>query len=122
MFNSAIIKKKSKDKKNETKKLNPSGLIGIDEIKVKPMEKSIEVEMEPMKGADKIKSGKFEGAKKAKSDDLIGIDLKMAEAKKKPKSDKVDAYTKEKGYYDFSEDKKKINEKYLNKIKSRKGM
>lgn len=119
MFNTAIIKKKSKDKKNEASKVSPSGLKGIEDYDKGELKGADKAENKALKGADKVAPSKLEGSKKAKADDLMGIDLMMSAAKKKPK---VDAYDKDKGYYDFSDDKKKINEKYLNKIKSRKGM
>lgn len=103
------------------KKVPGQGFEGIEELEIKPMEGTIEIEPKKMEGAKKVKSEDVPKAEKVKSEDLLTIDLMMAEAKKgkKDMSDKegVDAYTKEKGYYNFKQDKEESRKKYLEKLK-----
>ena len=97
---SAIIKKKKAEKANETKKVNPSGLKGIDDYKSKDLEGAKKIEPKPFIGADKVKRDPSstkavkvdeeisKGAIKALKpsyEDSISMDSKMQSAKKKKK-------------------------------------
>lgn len=85
-FPSAMIKKKKKESDFGAKKVNPAGLKGVEELEIKPMEKSIKIEMGDLEGAKKAKPSEIPSAIKPKSEDMISIDLMMNEAKKKPQA------------------------------------
>lgn len=83
-FPSAMIKKKKKDAAFGARKVNPAGLQGVEELEIKPMEKSIKIEMGDLEGSKKPKPSPIPSAIKPKSEDMVSIDLMMNEAKKKP--------------------------------------
>lgn len=86
MFNSAIIKKGKAEKANKAKKVKPSLLHGMEELEAKEkFETSESAESYDIPKAKITGESKVPSAKKASSEDLVGIDLIMAGAKKKPK-------------------------------------
>jgi hypothetical protein len=119
MFNSAAIKKKKSEKANVADKVKPSSLKGIDELISAKVPSSEKPKMKDLMGTESVKSSGVPSAGKPKSEDLIGIDIMLSNAKKKP-SDKDDAYTKDKGYFEFDKEAQSEKlEKYKKKIKSR---
>ena len=120
-FNSAIIKKKSAEKANMAKKAKPSMFEGMEELLPKEkLETSESPEEYDIGKTKKVIPSAVPSAKKASAEDLVGIDLIMSGAKKKPTN--VDAFTKEKGEYKFDEaEQAKKLEKYKQMIKSRSG-
>ena len=123
---SAIIKKKKSEKANETKKVNPSLLKGIDEIEFKPNEGTMKIEPKPFEGAKKVPASSVPSAKKAKSEDVMSIDLMMQSAKKKKSKD--NATSSEGENFEVDKDDKGMwkesgvsKEAYLKKIKKLKG-
>jgi hypothetical protein len=118
MFNSAIIKKGKSEKANKAKKVSPSLLHGMEELEAKEkFETSEKAESYDIPKTDKVKPSSIPSAKKASTEDLVGIDLIMSGAKKKPS---VDAFTKEEGYHKFDEEaQSKKLDKYKKMIKSR---
>lgn len=124
-FNSAAIIKPKKFK--DTDKVKSSSLKGVEEFMSKEIEEADELpESEDLKGTDKVKSSPFVGSNKANGETLMSIDLIMQGAKKP----KANAYDKETGEFEvptdskgmFKESGESAKQKYLNKIKSRKGM
>jgi hypothetical protein len=116
MMPSAIIKK---DKKK---------LKGVDMPKSEFKDSAMKLEVEAeIPKTEKPKQG-FEGTKSLKSDKALEIEVMLQSAKKKPaKSEKsADSYESGKGYYEVGKDEEgKFNtesNRYLKKLKSRKGM
>jgi hypothetical protein len=139
-FNSAIIIKPKKLK--GTEKVKSSHLQGMEELmpeeaneideaseSYSPKEKfkvSDKVKQTAFDSINPIKPGNLMGTNKANGETLMSIDLIMQGAKKP----KANAYDKETGEFEvpmdekgkFKESGESAKQKYLNKIKSRKGM
>lgn len=121
-FPSAMITKKKKSKDFGAKKVNPAGLKGVEEIEIKPLEKSIELESDDMEEtAKKVKPSPVPTANKVKApEDSMSIDLFLNSAKKKPE---VNATSSEGEDFKVEKDKKGMwkesgasKEKYLKAI------
>lgn len=115
-------------KKSKKKAHKPSLLDGVEEIEYKPMKGAMEVEYKPMEGA---KKSKFEAGIKSKVDssDLSKLELMLSSSKKKAKPE-ANAYDPEVGEFKVEKDDKGMwkesgesaKKRYLEKLKSRKGM
>jgi hypothetical protein len=141
-FNSAIIIKPKKIKGAD--KVKHSSLHGVEEFmpkeevetsekaesysKGKKFETSEKVKETALNSINPIKPSKFEGSYSPKSEDMVSIDL-MLSGSKKP-SQESNAYDKEAGEFKVEKDEEGIfkesgesaKKKYLEKLKSRKGM
>jgi len=122
-FNTAIIKKPKKFKGAD--KVSPSKLEGLEELNSQEAsEKNV---------AEKVKPTPFQGADKMNSENLLSIDLILRDAKKPEimqAEEDVNAYDKEAGKFKvekdeagmFKESGESAKKRYMDKIKSRKGM
>jgi hypothetical protein len=131
-FNSAIIMKPKKFKGSD--KVKSSKLQGVDELLKEPSKKNETEESyegEKLKGTDKVPATPFKGTMKPKNEDILEIDFMLSNAKKSSEVPKdKNAYDKEAGYFKvdkdeagmFKESGESAKKKYLNKLKSRKGM
>lgn len=131
-FNSAIIMKPKKFK--GTDKVESKNLEGLDELLKSPSDKNKtdkSYKEEKMQGTDKVPSTPFKGTNKPKEEELLSIDIMLNDAKKsKSAPSDANAFDKDAGYFKvdkdaegmFKESGESAKKKYLDKIKSRKGM
>lgn len=144
-FNSAAIVKPKKFK--GTEKVKSSHLQGVEELMPKEadelneatesykkgskFETSDAVKQTALNSINPIKPGNLMGTNKPKEEELLSIDIMLNNAKKSKEAPKDEnAFDKEAGYFKVEKDKEGMfkesgesaKKRYMDKIKSRKGM